>query len=39
MKKNELEKIMSAESVAWEKLWERRWVVLVNSDMPRGLRV
>ena len=36
MKKNELEKIMSAESVAWEKLCERRWVVLVNSNLPRG---
>ena len=36
MKKNELEKIMNAESAAWEKLCERRWVVLVNSDMPRG---
>lgn len=36
MKKIELEKIMNAESVAWEKLCERRWVVLVNSDMPRG---
>ena len=36
MKKNELEKIISAESVAWEKLCERRWVVLVNSDLPRG---
>ena len=36
MKKNELEKIMRAESTAWEKLCERRWVVLVNSDLPRG---
>ena len=36
MKKNELEKIISAESTAWEKLCERRWVVLVNSDIPRG---
>lgn len=36
MKKNELEKIISAESIAWEKLCERRWVVLVNSDLPRG---
>ena len=36
MKKNELEKIMNAERAAWEKLCERRWVVLVNSDMPRG---
>ena len=36
MKKNELEKIMNAESAAWEKLCERRWVVLVNSDLPRG---
>lgn len=36
MKKIELEKIMSAESAAWEKLCERRWVVLVNSDLPRG---
>lgn len=36
MKKIELEKIMSAESVACEKLCERRWVILVNSDLPRG---
>ena len=36
MKKNELEKIMNAESTAWEKLCERRLVVLVNSDLPRG---
>ena len=36
MKKAELEKIMSAESTAWEKLCERRWVVLVNSNLPRG---
>ena len=36
MKKNELEKIMNAESTAREKLCERRWVVLVNSDLPRG---
>lgn len=36
MKKNELEKIMNAESAAWDKLCERRWVLLVNSDMPRG---
>ena len=36
MKKNEMEKIMNAESAAWEKLCERRWVVLVNGDMPRG---
>lgn len=36
MKKNELEKIMAAESTAWEMLCERRWFVLVNSDMPRG---
>lgn len=21
---------------AWEKLCERRWVLLVNSDLPRG---
>lgn len=36
MKKTELEKIMNAESIAWEKLCERRWVVLVNSDLQRG---
>ena len=36
MKKNELEKIVNAESTAWEKLCERSWVVLVNSDLPRG---
>lgn len=36
MKKNEFEKIMKAESTAWEKLCERQWVVLVNSDLPRG---
>ena len=36
MKKNELEKILSAESNAWEKLCERRWELLVNSDLPRG---
>ena len=36
MKKKELEKIINAESAAWEKLCERRWVVLENSYMPRG---
>lgn len=36
MKKNELEKIMNAESTAWEKLCERRLVVLVNSNLSRG---
>lgn len=36
MKMNELEKIINAESAAWEKLCERQWVVLVNSDLPRG---
>lgn len=36
MKKTELEKIVNAESAAWEKLCERQWVVLVNSELPRG---
>ena len=36
MKKNELENIVNAESTAWEKLCERRWVLLVNSALPRG---
>lgn len=32
----ELNAIIKAESDAWDELWERRWLLLRNGEIPRG---